>query len=514
MLSRRTFQFWSGVLISFFCGALIILAYVSRRPLCIDSKIVERIDRISEAGTRTAYRCSLGKHVPYDGSLEQITQRFGQRLMPLERFLEYLGGPSKRVSITLLNSPETYFKVRGQQIYATENLLKAPGQLEKAVLKIWLRDRVRDTHFENSLAEEVLSDFLWASVKGRLDIYDPVNQRNLAQVPPTHWPDVLKNSYELCDSPWWPVKSAPICQVLRGQSGADPQIDFDSLRALLSQAMIDAYEEIPAENKITFLQEFAKNLSGFQDPEGAPVAQRNYLQAQQVMKKWISGLRALNGNFGTLFAGALARHGYHDLLVTVRFNALVIFDSVSKENQGLLEKSLFPLESTRFIGYKNGDQVMFSSQGGVTIPMSEIGSWTADKIIWAGCGSPQTQKLEEMSSKSERLLFLDLCRPVARLDVAPYITADAEAFAAGNKDVNFIEFHLPSLKLAMEKVEAQGASDPNLLVELLKQSSDGKDKQASFLTEALGWQKPIYSSSIKAYRSQSAIEAINWYRVN
>lgn len=515
MMSRRAFQLWSGLLICVFCGALIALAFVSRRPLCIDSKLVEKIDRISDSGTHTAYRCSLGKRVPYDGKLNQITHEFAQRLMPLERFTDYLGGVSNRITVTLLKSQETYFKIRSHEIYATEDLLDSPGQLEKAVLKIWLRDQVKDSMFENSLAEEVLSDFMWTAAKGKLDIYDPVSRTNLSKASAAYWPEILKSSTELCQTPWWPTKSAAICQALRGQSDSDTQIDFDSLRSLLTQAMNNAYEEVPAQERIAWLQDFAKKLSRFQIPEGVEAKQKNYLQAQQLMKKWIASLHLMNESFGNLFAAELEKRGYHDILVTVRFSALVIFDGVSKENQKLVEKSLLPLEETHFIGYKQDDQMRFASHG-VTIPSSEIGSWMADKVILVGCGSPPLQKLEDISAQSERLLFVDLCKPTTHLDVASYLLQDAQAFAGKNKDVNFIEFHLPSLKLAMQKVEASAPQNPNLLVELLKETAvpEGKDKKASILTEALGWQKPTYSATAKAYRSQSAIEAINWYRVN
>jgi hypothetical protein len=417
--------------------------------------------------------------------------------------------------VTLLKSQETYFKIRNHEIYATEDLLDSPGQLEKAILKIWLRDQVKDKTFENSLAEEVLSDFIWTAAKGKLDVYDPISKTNLSKTAAAYWPEILKSSTELCQTPWWPAKSVAICQALRGQNEGDTQIDFDSLRSLLSQAMNNAYEKLPAQSRIEWLQDFARKLPSFQNPEGIETKQKNYLQAQQLMKKWIASLQGMNENFGSLFAAELEKRGYHDIFVTVRFSALVIFDSVGKDIQKMVEKDLLPFEDTHFIGYKQDDQMRFASRG-VTIPVSEIGSWTADKVIMIGCGSPQLQKLEEISAQSERLLFVDACRPTAPLDVASYLTQDAQAFAAKNKDVNFIEFHLPSLKLAMQKVESSAPQNPNLLVELLKEAStdDGKDKKASILTEALGWQKPTYSSTAKAYRSQSAIEAINWYRVN
>gem|GEM_PF-6912758 len=513
MLSRRALQMWTGSLIVVFCVAVVAFAYVSRRPLCIDSKLVEKIDRVTENGTHTAYRCALGKHVPYDGKLNQITHDFAQRLMPVERFLDYFGSFQGRVSLTMLKSPETYFKIRDHEIYATEDFLNSPGQLEKAMFKIWLRDQMHDAALENSLSEDVLSDFLWTTVKGRLNIYDPITKFNLDSQPRAMWPEVLKNSAEVCQSPWWPAKSAAICQALRGARDTDSQIDLGSIRPLLTQALNDAYQKIPAADKILWLQSFAKNLGHFQLPEIINSAGHDFSQAQRVVRQWISSLRLMDENFGNLFAQELAAHGFHDVAATVHFQALIIFDQTSKESEKLIEENLQSFEQSHLMGYKKADQIQFSSEG-ASFPLSDLGLWQADKIVLIGCGSPQLEKLQNLSVQAERLLFIDLCQKKVSLDVAAYLKQDAQLFATKNKEINFIEFHLPSLKLALQKVDMNGQQKEAWIADLLKESSKEKSKNPSILTEALGWQEPTYHSQIKAYQSQSAIEAINWYRMN
>ena len=513
MSNRHALQMWTGSLIVVFCVAVIAFAYVSRRPLCIDSKLVEKIDRVTESGTHTAYRCALRKHVPYDGKLKKITRNFGQRLVPVERFLEYLGNFHGRISLTLLKSSETYFKIRDHEIYATEELLNSPGQLEKAVMKIWLRDQMQNLALENSLSEEVLSDFLWTTLKGRLDLYDPVTRLNLGQEPLTLWPETLKNSAEVCQSPWWAAKSAVICQALRTTKESDSQIDLDSMRPLLTQSLNSAYKKIPAAQKIAWLQAFAKNLPHFQLPEGAEKTTHDFSQAQRVVGQWISSFRLVDENFGNLFAHELAYHNFHDLTAMVHFSALIIFDQTSKEGQDLVEKDLQSFEQSHLIGYKNGQQVQFSSHG-VSVLLEDLGAWQADKIVMISCGSPQIEKLQDLAVQADRLLFVDLCQNKGNLDVVSYLKEDAQTFAARNKNVNFIEFHLPSLKLALQKVDINAAQKNNWIADLLNENPKDKTKKVSILTEALGWQEPIYHSQEKAYRSQSAIEAINWYRMN
>jgi hypothetical protein len=512
MLSHRFIQNSTAFLIVVFCATLVLFAYLSRRPLCIDSKLVEKIDRVVESGTHTAYRCSLRKHVAYDGGLNNITQEYAQRLAPVERFIEYLGGFRGRLTITLMKSSEVYFKIQDHQIYATENFLNLPGQLEKTVLKIWLHDQGLAAK-DQSLAEEVLSDLFWAAAEGHLNIEDPFTRLNLDEEPRAQWPEMLRDTVGLCQTPWWLSRSAAICQALRQTKQNPGKIDLGSVRPLLSQSLIETYEQIPAAKKMTWLKALISNLSLMHFPETESRTDKSFSAALRTVRQWMSNFRSFDDHFANRFSQQLELHGFRDLTATVHFQALVIYDQIPEQVQRQVEENLQSLERSHLIGYQSGDQIQFSSRG-ISVTLGDLGAWQADKVIWLGCGSPALDKLKEYSAQTERLLFVDACHEKQTLNIASYLHADAQNFAAKNKAINFIEFHLPSLQLALQKLELQGNKDNDWIRELLKGSAEGQPQKSSLLTEVLGWQEPHYHSQEKAYRSQSAIEAIEWYRVN
>jgi hypothetical protein len=106
----------------------------------------------------------------------------------------------------------------------------------------------------------------------------------------------------------------------------------------------------------------------------------------------------------------------------------------------------------------------------------------------------------EVAKRVERLLYVNLCHADQPVFLQGYFEKGAASFARQNPGLKFAEIHLPSLMMAIERMPGRN------LIQLL--SSNPK----MFLTP-IGWKDPLFDEALKAYRAQSEIQIVNWYRL-
>ena len=111
--------------LSFVCFGLLSLMVLqmTKRPLCIDSRVVERIDRLSNQDSDTIYRCALNKETPYSEYFGQQVRELGSRIQSTERVLESLEPFYKKVQITIMEDHPYLYRIQGHHLYIGPKLL-------------------------------------------------------------------------------------------------------------------------------------------------------------------------------------------------------------------------------------------------------------------------------------------------------------------------------------------------------------------------------------------------------
>ena len=132
----------------------------SRRPLCIDSKIVDKIDIIHKHGADTVYACGARKSVPFSPYLNELLPYIKDRLHEVETTLKAISPLRAPLKLEIqLNKPWA-FAVNNHSISIGEKLFLSEGHLEKAIFKVWYREREASTFAYSRLVEESITDFL------------------------------------------------------------------------------------------------------------------------------------------------------------------------------------------------------------------------------------------------------------------------------------------------------------------------------------------------------------------
>lgn len=507
MFRIRNLQWWTGVLLFTLMVLIVVFAYLARKPLCIDSKLVERIDRISEKGTSTAFRCNRRKHVPFDQELAVQVQDLGKRLQTLERYFEWLGPMRSRINLTIIAGSGGYFRLQDHEIFLSESIFKSQGQLEKAILRVWFRERAPLQLQAQLLVEETMTDFLYFTLIGDLDLQDPRSGLKVSQDLEAKWPRVLANLKGYCKSVWSSMDHSRICDDI--ENYAVEEIPVQSLRPLLTQTLIESYQGLEPKERFGFLKGLADSLPSLDFHEqnfGMTIRehpQQSFQVAISQVENWNYFLSEMKSRvpyaqkLSALNEINLKRRGFDGTSPQSELDVLIFTGHLSNVQKQKIRKQV-ESHPERLIGFESEKHIQLSF---LAEPLDKriLGSIHANTGILIHCGPLELNKLDELSKKVQRLLYVRTCGD-QDVKLSGFLEKGIIAFAQQNPDLKFAQLHLPSLMMAVRKLP--GLNPFQLIHENKKET-----------LKILGWKDPEYDQNLKAYRAQSAIEFVDWYRL-
>ncbi len=452
----------------------------------------------------TAYRCGLFRHVPFEPSLAQVIPDLSRRLQRLERGLEWMGSLEKRVTITVLGQDKNQFKVHGYDLLVSEDVLRAEGQIEKAILKVWIRERNQKLAQNFPGIEESLTDLMLFSFSGALLIQDPRTGMILEEDQVSKWPRVLTNLQGYCQSPWRASEHLGFCDKVSADAKMRSELFPETLRALVSQSLIETLGNLSGGERIQWLKNFSKGITQLQTLDFATNANSPFDEATASLQQWMRLMASIPGDirtvgkFAWLFRQQLEKRGFgtdgsHQL------ETLVFQDHVSPELENNLKSSLTKNKEHYSFAIETDEDLILDSE--TPLKKSMFSQFRAVKGLYLNCGVLDLHRLQALAARVQRLIYVDACG-VKALRLEGLLGRGPMSFALQNPQMKFVDFHAASLLAALLKMPGINPIDA------LSQNQQGN----SFLKK-IGWDKPDFDKSVGAYRARSVIEAIDWYRL-
>jgi hypothetical protein len=136
---------------------LSVLVLMTKKPLCIDSKLVYRIDRVSSDGVHEAYSCQANRKVEYDEKLASFIREVSSQTSHLQSLFSSDFLP---VRVTILQGMQNVVRVQHDEIFLSQDQLENTTQLQRNLMKIWLRQNLKIVDMQKSFLEEALVDFV------------------------------------------------------------------------------------------------------------------------------------------------------------------------------------------------------------------------------------------------------------------------------------------------------------------------------------------------------------------
>lgn len=506
---------------SFACFGLLslVVLQMTKRPLCIESKVVERIDRLGLQKSESIYRCAINKETPYSEYFGQKNRELSARVQSVERVLESIEPFYQKVQVTILQDRPYLYRIQGHQLFIGEKLLEAPGHLEKALAKIWYRERNEISFPQQSLFEEVVTDFLVYLQYGDLDIGDP-NTLLVTAIHKVKWPYILKSIDAYCESAWKQSEHFATCySSLKTDADLMSFVTEMSLRPLLVSSWIHSYRQLGMKERFEFVANLPQLIRSEHAPQ-LPVFAPMAMGAQgSTLAKAAEAIKSVNlfvsssilskesnahKSFVANMTNELRASGFQEAFAEANFDVLFVSQEPIKESSQVFQDFIRVMKSHPKMQIALRDQKnLWMLPSRFPVPLASFGQIKANRTIVEKCGGYNFSYVMDYAELTEKLLVVDHCDLHKRIMYEQYLAEGAEGFGAQNKGTAFVQFHLPSL--LMKKDELQQVTN---VFDFIK----NRDVESSSF-KSLGWKEVRWNQQANAYQPKAFVDAIEWFRI-
>jgi hypothetical protein len=510
-------------LLILFFASLATLVLVVKKPLCIDSKIVEKIDRVASEGTSSVWRCSLNQSVPYDEKFVQELPDLSRRLAALERFFEDESPLSRKLVIVWLDGMSKTIRIQGPKIFISDDLLHSSDQLERSIVRIWLREKSGESVIDRTLLEGTLVDLIMVSM-GRPET--PVAQ--------LHWPTFLQNTQGFCqallsssseDSPDLKDRFL-ICpnSLFPGESDLK-SILVGSSRPLLSESALAAYFNLDIKQRAALLKSLPYLLRHLDKFAGSSLmTEESSVQGIELLHHELENIVHLIAKFASEspstsvgqagiedpwlkfnneFRQQLNRRGFSQEESIARLDYLIEVGPDLNFSSEVLDRIKHSFLANSLVGIADENNLWMLPSG---LPLQKriFGALQSHQLMYLSCEIPTKEKILEFSKVADKFLYVRFCGNFDELNFRTYFARGYSGFAEDNPKLAFVQVHLPSLLQAWNS--KSGMLVPALAKVLTNELSNNP------ASDRLGSKPPIWDATHKMYKTQSVIQAIEAYR--
>lgn len=509
------------LLLSLSAGLVVVLTglLVSlKKPQCIDSKVVDKIDIVQFDKTDTLYKCSSFKKVPYSRYFDENLDQLESRIESVAIFLKNIDSFGRPISIRINQTQPIAFKIQDHDFEIGSQLLESEGHFERGILKIWLSERLKSDLNSQKLFLEVAADFLLFSSKGQVEIEDPILKMK-TRVGGARWPQVLKSKDGYCDSPWKISEHFADCGLVKSDDLLNSGLLLSlSLRPLMTSVWIKSYQELSFKEKIKFLRLLPRYLQTQQLSSEKAIEmlltdvhplKQGMMNIKKMTDLMNSSLLIQNEKEYREFYSRVAFHlqqaGVTDSFAEAYFDYLVEYpEEISVKSNLFLGLQKIAIQNPQLqMAIKDKHQIwILPNRSG--LPITSFDQIKSQQHIYFACLGLKEIQMSQFFTQAEKLLLVRGCDQKKNIDFQPLVAKGIQEFSAKNKQLAFIQFHLPSFEM-----KAKELAHIKNFFEFVKERDVSKPE-----FQTLGWRQIQWFEESQAYKPQAVIDAIEMFRTD
>lgn len=499
-----------------FVAILMGLLVTIKKPLCIDSKVVNKIDRVGFSQTETIYQCSSMIKIPYSRYFDENKNQIEARLESITTFLNQIEPFHQRLIIQINEQEPILFKVSQNKIQIGINLFNSFGHFERGLFKIWLSERLQQNFSTQQLFTEVAADFLLYASAGSLDVEDPL-LRMKTDLAGIRWPQVLKSREGYCESAWKISEHFAHCEEMTAQGDlGTEQLMLLSLRPLMTSAWIKAYQGLSLTERRHFLRLLPRYLQtqSLSSEKAILMVMSDVHPLKQGMMNIKKMTDLMNSSslvqnekeyreFYANLAQNLQQAGVNDSFAEAYFDYLFEYPEKISTRSNLFKnlEKIAQQNPNLQIALKDESQIWILP-GAHSLPLASFDQIKSQQQVFLACLSLKEINMSQFFEHAERLLLIKGCDQNKSIDFDSLVRRGVQGFSKKNKQLAFIQFHLPSFE--MKAKELSHIKDFFNLVQVRDVS------KPEFQT--LGWSQVQWYEESQAYKPQATVEAIQLFR--
>lgn len=507
-------------LLSLSAGLFVVLMGLMisiKKPQCIDSRVVDKIDIITIPGTESIYKCSSFKKVPFSRYFELNGDPLESRIEGVIFFLRSIDNFNHSITLKINYVHPVAFKIQDHELEIGSQLLNSQGHLERGLMKIWLGERLKTDLNSQKLFVEVAADFLLFVARGQVEIEDPILKVR-TKIGGARWPQVLKSKDGYCDSPWKISEHYSECGQIQNEEQLSSVLLMSlSLRPLMTSVWIKSYSDLKFNEKIRFLRLIPRYLQTQQLSSEKAIEmimgdahplKQGMMNIKKMTDLMNSSMLIQNEKEYREFYSRVAYHlqqaGVNDSFAEAYFDYLFEYPEVISTSAQLF-KNLQKIASQNpqlQIALKDKDQIWILPSLS-SLPLSSFDQVKSQQLTFFACLGLKEIQMQHFFNQAEKLLLIKGCDQKKNIDFQSLVSKGIQAFSAKNKQLAFIQFHLPSFEM-----KAKELAHIKNFFELVNVRDVSKPE-----FQTLGWRQIQWFEESQAYKPQAVVDAIELFRV-
>ncbi len=459
------------------------------------------------------FKCETNRTVTYNIFWRENLLPLNLRLQRLESALSLFSNPERGLQVVLFKEKENIQILQGRTIYISENLLQKDGLFESLIVQGWLRE-MNPLFFEkNSLLVEALTENFLYSAYGEKSFEKIRTEKSQSR----NWfLQMASVGDENCLKKQRLTDKFNLCL-----DGSRP-LWMDTQRFAV-QSWMSVFKSLPWNEKIPFLKELIKivkrvNIDPLKEGTLDLDLQKADLSPEELahnnLKLLINVLAQSNpGTDDVLFQKFLVRlgsifqkEGLQDIVEDSTLS-LVYFVEEQLSKDSTLYLSMMELSRknpNEKIAMLDQKKVWFFPSG-LSLPRESLRWVKSKQMVFQTCRPLNMAQIQQFAVVSDRFLLIKNCDSAVIPQLAQFLKKGPEGFAIQNTSLAFVHFHLPSLMMKKDKVDAKQD-----VFELLgrRQSQGSQDS----ISTVFGWQQLEWKKDLQAYSPRAYVDAINLFR--
>lgn len=508
------------LLFSSVCTYLCFLGLVLnlKKPLCIDSTVVQKIDRVTTEGkttkTETAFSCQAGKAVEYSTELESYVSKISIPLDKTTALLNSIKPFKQRLQISIREDRPLMFQVIRNKISIGSSFVNIDYHLSRAVIKSWIAENKNSMKVDTTLFDESLTDFLLYVLTGKVELEEPTDKIR-TKLGSVKWPQVIKSAKGYCMSAWKYAEHTEACSQDFEENNSDAEAAVYSLRPLLTSSIVGSYNELSMKQKSNLVQNIPTILSGMNLASEKIIESmlidsnplhNGMLNINKFTDLILSSTLESRGSIYQLYTGItqhLQQYGVSDSFAEAYFDYMIEFNGKLNDHSAFY-KSL-ALSAARNpevqVAVKDANSIWILPSK-TALPIKVFNQIKARQIVFMGCDNPKNIHVEQFFQKAEKLMLVNECDQKVEYNFDSLFRDGIKGFIGKNHKFNFVQLHVPSLEMIRNDL-----TPSQNFFELVK-TRDISRKEF----KTLGWSKIQWKKDLHAYRPEAVIEAIEYFR--
>lgn len=496
-------QWVMGFLLVLLVVDLVLLAFITRKPLCIESTLIDEIEWITPDSKKTSlFNCNSKNKIPVEEVFIEKHDDLQKRISQLENLLKINFKPAFPIKLTIQGGGSSILQIAPDSIVIGEDLfLNKKWVFERAYLRSWLQQFQKGQGM-GLLRLDIMSYFLMWNL-GVRDQFEDTWQSILKQ-----WPYMATTWSGYCSSPIKDEAYTSLCISPSFTKKAEAFMPL-TLSFWFAFKLWQAFQALPIGDQMGFFTTIPQFVEALSLTEDIPLSEMTLTEMDQFVRKeaevWKLSLEKVSySTYGSIFQIKMNS----DLDMVNDLGKVDLF--VKKDNDWTAQEiQYFQNLTMNELNYRilsENPEGYWSFPWLAPISIKAIPSVRAANFIFITCEWPTVKKLLDFQEHAEKVIVVKSCpdEPTSII-YSGFLHRGLQFFSLDNKDIQFIYVNIDALRFLIKR-------DESLRDRKLGAFSQSNGRK-NYLAEKANWSSALWNQKYRAYEVQATIDTVEWFKL-